>query len=60
MGSEALINLTDASCCRVFGINSATIDVFKDYFFTHGVFLYKSYAPMTEEYKSVLEFYKSS
>jgi hypothetical protein len=55
-----LVNVSDAACCRVFGINSASVDVFKDYFFMHGVFLYKSYVPMTPEYKAVLEFFKNS
>ena len=40
---EAFISMRDAVCCKVFGIDLGTIDVFKEYFFQKGVFYYKSY-----------------
>jgi hypothetical protein len=40
--SEAFISLKDEHCFKVFGISSACMDVFKEYFFMHGVFYYKS------------------
>lgn len=43
----------------MFGINSASIDTFKEYFFQHGVFTYKSLAQPVEEYFQVLDFFKS-
>ena len=55
-----MINLTDGSCCRIFGINSTSIDVFKEYFFTHGVFIYKSYGATTEEYENVVSYFRNS
>ena len=41
-GGEAFVSLRDDACCKIFGINMSTIDVFKEYFFMHGVFFYKS------------------
>ncbi|CDW80496.1 UNKNOWN [Stylonychia lemnae] len=57
---EAFISLNDERCCKVFGIDYYNIDTFKDYFFTHGVFYYKSYQKFTAEYGAVLEFFKNS
>jgi len=50
--------MRDDACFRVFGITPSCIDVFKDYFFQHGVFYYKSALPFTKEYGAVLEFFK--
>jgi len=55
---EAFISMRDAVCCKVFGIDLGTIDVFKEYFFQKGVFYYKSYQAFTQEYGAVLEFFK--
>lgn len=59
-GGEALINMTDGACCRIFGINSTSIDVFKEYFFSHGVFIYKSFGSTTTEYDNVLSYFRNS
>jgi hypothetical protein len=58
-GGEALMSLTNQDACKVFGINPTSIDAFKEYFFMHGVFVYKSYAAPTPEYTQVLDFFKS-
>ncbi len=55
-----MINLTDGACCRIFGINSTSIDVFKEYFFTHGVFIYKRYGATNEEYENVVSYFRNS
>jgi len=53
-----VISLANESACRVFGINSASIDTFKEYFFTHGVFIFKCYSAPTPEYTNVLELFQ--
>ena len=57
---EASISLRDQACCKIFGINASTIDVFKEYFFMRGVFFYKSMQPLTPEYSNVMEFFKNA
>ena len=52
--------MRDEACCKIFGINMSTIDVFKEYFFQHGVFYYKSIQPFTQEYGNVLDFFKNA
>ena len=41
-GGEANLSLSDICACQAFGIDVSNIDVFKTYFFLHGVFFYKS------------------
>jgi hypothetical protein len=57
---EATMCLENQDACRVFGINAASIDIFKEYFFTHGVFCYRTMGEVTTEYLEVVEFFKSA
>lgn len=57
---EALMSLMDECACQAFGIDLSNIDMFKTYFFMHGVFYYKSHAKLTTEYESILDFFKHS
>eukprot|EP00347_Sterkiella_histriomuscorum_P016140 403354333 len=59
-GGEAYVSLNDDRCCRVFAIDFNNIDIFKEYFFMHGVFYYKSYQKFTPEYANVLAFFKNA
>ena len=56
---EAYISLRDENACSVFGINFHSADLFKEYFFQHGVFYYKSLSRnLTPEYAAIIEFFK--
>jgi hypothetical protein len=44
-GGEAYLSLTDTIASHVFGIDVDSADIFKEYFFQHGVFLYRSLRP---------------
>lgn len=57
---EAFTSLHDESACKVFGIDLSNIDIFKEYFFQHGVFYYKSFQKFTPEYGAVIEFLKNA
>eukprot|EP00347_Sterkiella_histriomuscorum_P014248 403361608 len=59
-GGEAYVSLNDDRCCRIFAIDFNNIDIFKEYFFMHGVFYYKSYQKFTPEYANVLAFFKNA
>ena len=56
---EAYLSLRDENCCTVFGINFHSSDLFKEFFFKHGVFYYKSMQKsVTPEYAAIIEFFK--
>jgi len=57
---EAYVSMRDEVCCKVFGIDVTSLDVFKEYFFMHGPFFYKSAKPFVPEYGAVLEFFKQA
>ena len=38
---EGFMSLSDECACIAFGIDISNIDIFKTYFFLHGVFFYK-------------------
>jgi hypothetical protein len=59
-GSEAYISLSDDRCCKVFSIDLSNIDIFKEYFFQHGVFYYKSMQKFNAEYGNVIAFFKNA
>ena len=56
---EAYLSFRDDVACQVFGINYHSSDLFKEYFFQHGIFYYKSMAKkMSPEYAAIIEFFK--
>jgi len=56
---EAYLSLRDENVCTVFGINFHSSDLFKEFFFKHGVFYYKSMQKsVTPEYAAIIEFFK--
>ena len=56
---EAFLSLRDESACTMFGINYHSSDLFKEYFFKHGIFYYKSLQKkFTPEYAAIIEFFK--
>lgn len=58
-GGEAHLSLKDEHACIAFDINYKNSDIFKEYFFQHGVFFYKSAKKtLSKEYMQVIEFFK--
>ncbi len=58
---QGSLSLTDHAACRAFGIDLSNIDIFKTYFFLHGVFFYRSLSQKSsQEYMQVIEFFKTS
>ena len=56
---EAYLSLRDENACSVFGINFHSADLFKEYFFQHGVYYYKSLSKnISPEYAAIIEFFK--
>ena len=55
--------MSDSLVCMIFGIDFDTSDIFKEYFFLHGIYAYRSTKPgacNTPEYHKVINFFKSS